>query len=127
MPPKLWCVRLLRPLKGSKRVKQELARSMGLEKPYEPVVMPNTQSNNDKLRDLEGLVYVHPLIISPTPYPYADRPMLTSNGVFYPSVKKCRAINLKYGNTSHLIQWPANTDPSIKIRYTVQLRSNIWK
>lgn len=111
--PKLWCVKLIRKLKSNPRQLQAVAKNLGLEKEFEPTVVPNTPSFNEELIKLGDLIYIQPLVIAPNKYPYADHPFLAPNGVFYPSEDKLLAIHHKYGDTSQFIDFPSETPPSI--------------
>ena len=82
--PKLWAVTLIKPLRGNPRTLQKLARHMDLQL-LKPVPLPNIPSVNEKLFSMGDMIYIQPLVISKTPYPYADHPRMGSNGVFYPS------------------------------------------
>lgn len=112
--PKLWCVKLIQKLSGNPRPLQALARELGLKEIYQPIVVPNTPSNNETLSKIGSLVHFQPLVIAPNSYPYADHPYLAPNGVFYPSEDKLVEIHHKYGNTSKFIDFPRNIPNVVK-------------
>lgn len=90
-PPKLWAVTLIKPLKGCPRVLQRLAKHFDLQS-NTPVPLPNIPSVNERLIGMGDMVYVQPLVISDTPYPYAEHPRMGLNGVFYPSADAIEEI-----------------------------------
>ena len=112
--PKLWCVKLVQPVKGNPKVIQALAQGLGLSELYKPTIIPNTPSFNERLLQIGSLVHIQPLVIAPNPYPYADHPMLSPNGVFYPSADKLKDIHQKCGNTSKYIDFPSETKKVVK-------------
>eukprot|EP00116_Pleurobrachia_bachei_P015158 sb/3475420/ len=114
MANKLWCVKLIRPVKGNRLPIQELCTELGLTVQYKPAIVPNTPHFNSQLHKIQHLVHVQPLVIAPNPYPFADHPFLAPNGVFYPSADKLETIHKKYGNTASVIDFPGTTHKAVK-------------